>query len=58
MTQEKTAELLGVSTRRLLEEISHRPDFPTRFTITRKSFLWDKAEVQDWINKQRERRPS
>nr|OAM19996.1 hypothetical protein A7P90_04235 [Eikenella corrodens] len=43
--------------RTFLERYAPRPDFSTRIAVSKKRFWWKRAEVEGWLDCQKEKRP-
>lgn len=57
LTPEQVAKKIGYAKRTFLERIAPRPDFPPRISLTKRTFYWRDADVQAWLDRQRENRP-
>ena len=57
LNPQQCADMLAVKKRTFLERYAPRPDFPARIAVSKKRFWWKRAEVEGWLDRQKERRP-
>lgn len=56
MNTAQIAETLGLNQEYVTDRVVKRPDFPApAFRLSRKTRGWERAKVEAWIRKQKER---
>lgn len=50
----EVSKILGLKPRYVAEKLVHRPDFPTAYRILGGMRKWDRAQILEWLETQKE----